>query len=158
GPSPPALPSSRRGRPVEVGPQPSAFSLRARRLQVLHRARFLAMTRRTMAKARTIDFRKIAASDGPQAAYRALVQAGTLTYDPSQALAVEMFQHLSRALRSYKQADADGWRARLGLLGGSDAPNGLYVYGVIGRGKSTLMDLFFAATPVEKKRRVEFAE
>src|SRR5882724_127104 len=112
-----------------------------------------------MLQGSTIDFLKIATADGPQAAYRALVQAGSLTYDPSQALAVEMLQLLSRKLAHYKPSDGDfGWRARLGLVSRPDAaPQGLYIYGPVGHGKSTLMDLFFAATPIEKKRRADFA-
>jgi cell division protein ZapE len=35
---------------------------------------------------------------------------------------------------------------------------GLYIYGDVGRGKTMLMDLFFQASPVERKRRAHFHE
>jgi cell division protein ZapE len=35
---------------------------------------------------------------------------------------------------------------------------GLYIYGDVGRGKTMLMDLFFAASPVLRKRRAHFHE
>src|SRR5262249_58032949 len=35
---------------------------------------------------------------------------------------------------------------------------GLYIFGDVGRGKTMLMDLFFAASPVVRKRRVHFHE
>ena len=96
--------------------------------------------------------------EGPLAAYRARLTEGRLKHDPVQALAAEKLESLHRALRGYQPgADAGGWRARLGLARRPDpAPNGLYIFGGVGRGKSMLMDLFFSTAPVEKKRRVHF--
>jgi len=97
-------------------------------------------------------------STGPLAAYRARVAAGALTPDPAQALAAEKLESLHHALLGYRPAEGvSGWRARFGLQRRPDpAPQGLYLYGAVGRGKSMLMDLFFAASPVAQKRRVHF--
>ncbi|WP_119679253.1 cell division protein ZapE [Indioceanicola profundi] len=97
-------------------------------------------------------------TDGPLATYRARRSSGTLKADPAQALAAEKLQSLWNALKDYRPAMGHvGWRARFGLARRLDpAPQGLYVYGDVGRGKSMLMDLFFETAPVEKKRRVHF--
>src|SRR5258707_2395108 len=113
------------------------------------------MTAGRMSPPQSVDFLHIGDTEGPRAANRALVQSGVLAADPCQALAVEKLQGLSRALLHYKPGNGEGgWRARLGLVQTDPAPQGLYRFGPVGRGKSMLMDLFFAATPIAKKRRV----
>jgi cell division protein ZapE len=99
-----------------------------------------------------------AAVGGPLALYRARQQAGALLHDPAQQLAAEKLQSLWRALADYRPGHAErGWRARFGLARRTEeAPAGLYIFGDVGRGKSMLMDIFFATAPVEKKRRVHF--
>jgi len=97
----------------------------------------------------------------PMAAYRVLRQAGVLEPDPAQQLAVERLQSLYRALLHYRpETGLRGWLARFGLgeNGGGHAPVGLYLCGPVGRGKSMLMDLFFADVPMARKRRVHFHE
>ena len=93
------------------------------------------------------------------ALYRALRREGRLEPDPAQQLAVERLQSLYRALLEYHPDHGlRGWLARFGLGDnhGADAPVGLYLCGPVGRGKSMLMDLFFAGAPVMRKRRVHF--
>ncbi len=98
-------------------------------------------------------------SDGPLEAYRARVAEGALRGDPVQELAAEKLQSLHNALKAYRPARAGSWKERFGLARRSEEPPaGLYIFGDVGRGKSMLMDLFFAAAPVAKKRRVHFHE
>jgi len=97
-------------------------------------------------------------ADGPLAAYRALRLSGRLQPDPAQAAAAEKLQSLHNALRHYQLATGrSGWRARLGIVRRRETtPQGLYIFGAVGRGKSMLMDLFFAGAPVAARRRVHF--
>jgi len=101
---------------------------------------------------------KTASLPGVLGAYRALREAGQLNPDPAQLLAAEKLQALANALKGYRPArNGNGWKARLGRLSRSDAaPQGLYLCGDAGRGKSMLMDLFFAHAAVPRKRRVHF--
>ncbi|MDR3441085.1 cell division protein ZapE [Telmatospirillum sp.] len=109
--------------------------------------------------------------DGPLARYRAMLGAGELRTDPAQAMAIEKLESLHKALASFNPSQgAGGWLARFGFGQRSAArlqwtpgdcesnvpKQGLYLYGDVGRGKSMLMDLFFAGAPVEAKRRVHF--
>ena len=100
---------------------------------------------------------------GPLAAYRAKLDTGELVTDPSQALAAERLQALWVRLRGYAPAsrpERSLW-SRLRPRKPADEvpesyPHGMYLVGEVGRGKSMLMDLFFAAADVPLKRRVHF--
>ncbi len=96
--------------------------------------------------------------EGPLAAYRALRREGALHHDAGQELAAEKLQSLHNALRGYRPAGGGGgWKARLGLARRrEEPPQGLYIFGSVGTGKSMLMDIFFDTAPLQKKRRVHF--
>lgn len=102
---------------------------------------------------------------GPLPAYRAKVAAGELAPDPAQHLAAQRLQALWARLRNYdpspRPANGNGLFGRLLRRkptdeGGEDRPDGLYLVGEVGRGKSMLMDLFFAAADVPRKQRIHF--
>ena len=107
-----------------------------------------------------------ALADGPLAAYRAHIVGGSLAPDPAQALAAERLQDLWRRLRGYDPRP--GTAPQAGLLARifgtrklvdeapEGTPQGLYIVGEVGRGKSMLMDLFFACADVPRKKRLHF--
>jgi cell division protein ZapE len=97
------------------------------------------------------------ATAGPAELYRERAATGLIRTDPAQQRAVQRLQALYEALSDYRPPRRRGW---LGKLGWSErqvpVPRGIYLWGPVGRGKSMLMDLFFAAAAVAKKRRVHF--
>jgi cell division protein ZapE len=104
-------------------------------------------------------------SSGVIPAYRARIAAGTIISDPAQAAAAERLQSLWVKLRGYNphpKTPPNGWVGRLlrrkQVDEASDHPNGLYLVGDVGRGKSMLMDLFFEAADVPRKKRIHFHE
>ena len=100
---------------------------------------------------------------GPIANLAARRAAGEIHADPVQEQVVLRLQaiHDQLAAMAAAQPAKPGFLARLGLAGAPkpvEGPHGLYIWGPVGRGKSMLMDLFFADAPVARKRRVHFHE
>jgi cell division protein ZapE len=92
--------------------------------------------------------------------YAALIATGEIEADPAQAALAKHLAAIAQRLdehRLARKSSSLGWL--FGRHENTDAPlKGLYVYGDVGRGKTMLMDLFFAASPVERKRRAHFHE
>ncbi|MCW5682616.1 MAG: AFG1 family ATPase [Xanthobacteraceae bacterium] len=91
--------------------------------------------------------------------YAALVSAGGLERDPAQRTASARLQRLQDALAVYRpilKSSTLGWLMARGAS--STPPQGVYLWGDVGRGKTMLMDLFYETLPPMKKRRVHFHE
>ncbi|HEY8126250.1 MAG TPA: cell division protein ZapE [Methylocystis sp.] len=89
--------------------------------------------------------------------YDALVAQGALERDASQRAAIERLQTLADALAGRRPKSASLAHALVATFRGRAQPTrGLYLWGSVGRGKTFLMNLFFSALPVEKKRRAHF--
>ncbi len=80
------------------------------------------------------------------------VAAGDLKRDTAQISAAHNLDGLLGRLQTYKP------RRTLRGFGPKTKkpPNGLYIWGGVGRGKSMLMDMFFEAAPTAHKSRVHF--
>ncbi len=82
---------------------------------------------------------------------------GQIEHDPAQEQALQALDRLSAALASYRparKAAALGWL--FGARASAAPPQGIYIWGSVGRGKTMLMDLFFEETRQPHKRRLHF--
>jgi cell division protein ZapE len=92
---------------------------------------------------------------GVRTLYQKRVAAGGIAADAAQEQVVDALNRLALELNRRP-------RAKPGLLGRlmgqkpASPPRGLYIHGEVGRGKTMLMDLFFAAVHGVSKRRVHF--
>jgi cell division protein ZapE len=75
--------------------------------------------------------------------------------DASQEQAAAHLQRLQEAWTDYKAHRSNALKR---LLVRPPAPRGVYLWGDVGRGKSFLMDAFFASVPLIRKTRVHFHE
>lgn len=89
----------------------------------------------------------------PKAWYQAASEKPGFIHDEAQAAAIEELDLLWHQLVEFKNK-------RNRFLGRSlrspDVPKGLYFWGGVGRGKSFLMDAFYACVPYRRKRRIHF--
>jgi cell division protein ZapE len=89
-----------------------------------------------------------------------LVATGEIERDAAQEQVLDLLSGLEARLREHRLARKS---SSLGWLFGArerreEPLRGLYLYGDVGRGKTMLMDLFFAASAVKRKRRAHFHE
>jgi len=89
----------------------------------------------------------------PKAWYQAASVLPDFVYDAAQAAAIDELDVLWHQLVDFKSR-------RNQFLGRSllspEAPRGLYLWGGVGRGKTFLMDAFYACLPYRRKRRIHF--
>ncbi len=98
--------------------------------------------------------RPAASNEGPVASgYAAKVASGDITPNPAQLVLVARLDRLNGELGD--RGPPRGLFGRL-LSRRARSPKGLYIHGAVGRGKTMLMDTFFAASEVRARRRVHF--
>jgi cell division protein ZapE len=89
----------------------------------------------------------------PKAWYQAARALPDFVYDTAQAAAIDVLDVLWHQLVEFKSK-------RNQFLGRSllspEVPKGLYLWGGVGRGKTFLMDAFYACLPYRRKRRIHF--
>ena len=90
---------------------------------------------------------------------RAEVASQRLSFDAAQRDAAARLDALAAALREHPPTWFDTWRTRWSWLPASRTPlPGVYLWGGVGRGKTLLMDLFFAALQASDTGRAVRAE
>jgi cell division protein ZapE len=94
------------------------------------------------------------------ARYAALIAAGEIAPDAAQQALASRLDRLNERLASHRLARKSsslGWL--FAKRESEQTPlKGLYVHGEVGRGKTMLMDMFFEACTVRRKRRAHFHE
>jgi cell division protein ZapE len=90
-------------------------------------------------------------------AYNLAVTAQVLSRDPAQEALVALLDILHAQLAASSGRANGSLVSRFFGRNRSPAPvRGLYIHGAVGRGKTMLMDMFYAACPEPAKRRVHF--
>lgn len=91
--------------------------------------------------------------------YEGLIASRKIERDSAQqrllARLVALEQRLA-AYRSERRSHPVGWL--FGSRQQAETAKGLYIHGEVGRGKTMMMDMFFEASPVVRKRRAHFHE
>lgn len=90
----------------------------------------------------------------PLEKYRADLARADFVHDPAQEQAMLALEDLYQRLVAAHHPV--GLLARLRRHGRTEPEKGLYMWGGVGRGKTYMMDVFFASLPFEEKRRMHF--
>jgi len=92
--------------------------------------------------------------DGTMAAWLApILAARGTTLDAAQVAVRDRLQQLAFALRAFRAARQSTLTK---IFAPPEVPRGVYLWGGVGRGKSLLMDGFFATVAIRRKTRVHF--
>lgn len=75
--------------------------------------------------------------------------------DPAQRIAIERLQKYFDDWIAFKGSRSSAVKR---LFNRPEVPRGVYLWGGVGRGKSFLMDAFYATVPVKRKTRLHFHE
>ncbi len=75
------------------------------------------------------------------------------TLDAAQSVALDRLQRLCGELTEFRAARQSTLTR---IFNAPDVPRGVYLWGGVGRGKSFLMDSFFATVPIKRKARIHF--
>jgi len=85
-----------------------------------------------------------------------MIISGQVRPDPAQKQAAQKLQDVADGLAALERQSGSIVASLFKRK--REAPRGLYIWGDVGRGKTMLMDLFYASVPVAAKRRVHFHE
>ncbi|SMC16743.1 cell division protein ZapE [Andreprevotia lacus DSM 23236] len=95
-----------------------------------------------------------ASGTSPAAWYAQLANQPGFIADEAQAAAIARLEQLWQQLVEFKRK-RNRWFGK-SLLPQPELPRGLWLWGGVGRGKSFLMDAFFAGLPYIRKKRLHF--
>ncbi|XP_063765640.1 AFG1 like ATPase a isoform X1 [Eleginops maclovinus] len=90
---------------------------------------------------------------GPLDHYSSLIRDGALRDDEHQRAVMLTLDQLHKTLRGYSNTHTSFFSR---LFTKSKAPQGYYIYGDVGTGKTMVMDMFYSHVETEKKKRVHF--
>mgnify|MGYP000238441602 CR=1 FL=1 len=87
--------------------------------------------------------------------YQAELKKRGYTPDPAQLAGVEALDACARHWTMYLAERSSAFKK---IFNHPHIPQGVYLYGGVGRGKSFLMDCFYSAVPIKRKTRLHFHE
>ncbi len=91
-----------------------------------------------------------------QHSYQQLIDSGQLQPDEAQATAVHTLGPIQQEWQSGDEGKSSGFLSKFISNKTSDTPQGIYLWGDVGRGKSMLMDLLFDTSAIKPKKRIHY--